>query len=155
MADTLGQVLKGRDVISARQGMGYMHVGDKIIPLVEATKIKADITKKKEDVSTLGTMWKSKKTTSIEGSGSFEYYFMHSNFIKYAQPLIEQGVDFYFDLTVDIEDKSTKTGKQSITLHDVNMDKINLFDIEADDSLMKGSTDFDFVGVDLNNSFND
>lgn len=151
----LGNFLNGRDTISSKSGSAYMHVDGKIIPLIEITKAKAKISKKKTDIKTLNTNWTQKKTTGLEGSGSLEYYVVNSNWIKYAMPLLEDGADLYFDMTIEIEDKTSRAGKQSITLTNVNVDDVPLFDLEADDSVMKESSDFSFVGVHLDKAFDD
>ncbi|UQS85865.1 phage tail tube protein (plasmid) [Apilactobacillus apisilvae] len=155
MADeNLDKILNAKDTISLKEGKGFMTTDDgKNIPLMGIKKLKAKISKKKEDVPTLGSRWKQKKTTGIEGTGSIEDYTLNSNWIKYALPYIENGEDFFFSIVGVIEDKTSSAGKQTVTLKNVNMDDIQVLDIEADDGVMSQESDFSFVGVHLDQAF--
>lgn len=146
---TIGQFLNGRDTISTKDGKLFVRMGDKIWPMIEANQVKAKLEKNKEDVQTLGSRWKHKKTTSVEGTGTVGGYLISSNWLKYALPYIQGGKDLYFELMLVIEDKTSKAGKQTVLLKDVNLDDIPIADFEADDGVMEWESDFTFEGVDL------
>jgi len=146
---TIGQFLNGRDTISTKDGKLFVRMGDKIWPMIEANQVKAKLEKNKEDVQTLGSRWKHKKTTSGEGTGTVGGYLISSNWLKYALPYIQGGKDLYFELMLVIEDKTSKAGKQTVLLKDVNLDDIPIADFEADDGVMEWESDFTFEGVDL------
>lgn len=147
--------LQTGDVINSKDAMVTATINGRVIPLVECTNFEAKIEKNKEDVQVLGTHWKHHKVTSIEGTGSLEGYLISSMWLKYAMPYINGGAELYFNVTVDIEDKSSRTGKQTVQLTDVSLDDIPIADISADDKILDWKTDFTFEGVQLINEFND
>lgn len=147
--------LQTGDVINSKDAMVTATINGRVIPLIECTNFQAKIEKNKEDVQVLGTHWKHHKVTSIEGTGSLEGYLISSMWLKYAMPYINGGAELYFNVTVDIEDKSSRTGKQTVQLTDVSLDDIPIADISADDKILDWKTDFTFEGVQLINEFND
>lgn len=148
-------VLQAGDVINSKDAMVTATINGRVIPLIECTDFEAKIEKNKEDVQVLGTHWKHHKVTSVEGTGTLEGYLISSMWIKYALPYINGGAELYFNITVDIEDKSSRTGKQTVQLTDVSLDDIPIADISADDSVLDWSSDLTFEGVQLINEFND
>ena len=148
-------VLQAGDVINSKDAMVTATINGRVIPLIECTDFEAKIEKNKEDVQVLGTHWKHHKVTSIEGTGTLEGYLISSMWLKYALPYINGGAELYFNITVDIEDKSSRTGKQTIQLTDVSLDDIPIADISADDSVLDWSSDLTFEGIQLINEFND
>lgn len=147
--------LQTGDVINSKDAMVTATINGRVIPLIECTNFEAKIEKNKEDVQVLGTHWKHHKVTSIEGTGSLEGYLISSMWLKYALPYINGGAELYFNITVDIEDKSSRTGKQTVQLTDVSLDDIPIADISADDSVLDWKSDLTFEGVQLINEFND
>lgn len=147
--------LQTGDVINSKDAMVTATINGRVIPLIECTDIEAKLEKNKEDVQVLGSHWKHHKVTSIEGTGTLEGYLVSSMWIKYALPYINGGAELYFNITVDIDDKSSRTGKQTVQLTDVSLDDIPIADISADDSVLDWSSDFTFEGIQLINEFND
>lgn len=147
--------LQTGDVINSKDAMVTATINGRVIPLIECTDFEAKLEKNKEDVQVLGSHWKHHKVTSIEGTGTLEGYLVSSMWVKYALPYINGGAELYFNITVDIEDKSSRTGKQTIQLTDVSLDDIPIADISADDSVLDWSSDFTFEGIQLINEFND
>lgn len=148
-------VLQAGDVINSKDATVTATINGRVIPLIECTDFEAKIEKNKEDVQVLGSHWKHHKVTSIEGTGTLEGYLISSMWLKYALPYINGGAELYFNITVDIEDKSSRTGKQTVQLTDVSLDDIPIADISADDSVLDWSSDLTFEGVQLINEFND
>lgn len=146
---TIGSFLNGRDTISTKDAKLYITINGKVIPLIEATKFTAKLEKNKEDVQTLGSRWKHKKTTSVEGTGTLGGYVISSAWLKYALPYIQGGKDLYFEITMSIEDPTSRAGKQTVHLGEVNLDDIPIGDFEADDGVMEWESDFTFEEVDL------
>lgn len=147
--------LQTGDVINSKDAMVTATINGRVITLIECTDFEAKLEKNKEDVQVLGSHWKHHKVTSIEGTGTLEGYLVSSMWIKYALPYINGGAELYFNVTVDIDDKSSRTGKQTVQLTDVSLDDIPIADISADDSVLDWSSDFTFEGIQLINEFND
>ncbi|APX72715.1 phage tail tube protein [Companilactobacillus allii] len=150
---TVGSFLNGRDTISTKDAKIYVTINGKIIPMIDVTKVTAKLEKNKEDVQTLGSHWKHKKTTSVEGTGTLGGYVISSNWLKYALPYIQGGKDLYFEITLSIEDKTSRAGKQTIHLGEVNLDDIPIADFEADDGVMEWESDFTFESLELISAF--
>lgn len=150
---TIGEYLNGRDTISTKDAKVYVTIADQVIPLIEATKISAKWEKNKEDVQTLGSRIKHKKVTSAEGTGELGGYLIRSMWLKYALPYLHGGKDLYLEITMTIEDKTSRAGKQTIHLGEVNLDDIPIIDNEADDGVMEWETDFTFETSELVTAF--
>ncbi|AYJ38874.1 phage tail tube protein [Lactiplantibacillus paraplantarum] len=150
---TIGSFLNGRDTISTKDAKIYITINGKVIPLIEANKFSAKLEKNKEDVQTLGSRWKHKKTTSVEGTGTLGGYLISSNWSKYALPYINGGKDLYFEATLTINDPTSAAGTQTLHFTDVNLDDVPFADFEADDDVMQWESDFTFEGVSLIQAF--
>lgn len=146
---TIDNFLNGRDAISTKDAKLYLTIAGHIIVMIEANKFTAKLEKNKEDVQTLGSRWKHKKTTSVEGTGTLGGILIRSTWLKYGLPYIQGGKDLYFDATLTIDDPTSRAGKQTVTLKDVNLDDIPIADFEADDGVMEFETDLTFEGVEL------
>lgn len=146
---TLGQYLNGRDTISTKDAKLYVTINGQIWPMIEATEITAKWEKNKEDVQTLGSRVKHKKTTSMEGTGTLGGYVITSNWLKYALPYLQGGKDLYFEITMTINDPTSRAGTQTVHLGEVNLDDVPIADFEADDDVMQWESDFTFETSEL------
>lgn len=146
--------LNGRDTISTKDAKVYATIDGQIIQLIECTEFSAKLEKNKEKVSTLGSHWVHKKVTSIEGTGSLGGYLINSNWIKYALPYIKGGKDLYFEITLTINDPTSRVGEQTIQLGEVNLNDVPFVDFKADDGVMQWKTDFTFEQINLVTPFN-
>ncbi|RHW49721.1 phage tail protein [Bombilactobacillus bombi] len=146
---SIGNFLNGRDTISTKDAKVYITINGKVIPLIECNKFSAKLEKNKEDVQTLGSRWKHKKTTSVEGTGTLGGYLISSAWSQYALPYIQGGKDLYFEVTLTIEDPTSRAGKQTLHFSDVNLDDIPFADFEADDGVMEWESDFTFENIEL------
>lgn len=145
----VGKYLNGRDTISTKDATIFVTMDGNIWPMIECNQFKAKLEKNKEDVQTLGSRWKHKKTTSVEGTGTLGGYVITSNWLEHALPYIKGGKDLYFQATCSIEDPTSAAGKQTFQLDDVNLDDVPFADFEADDDVMQWKSDFTFEGVHL------
>ena len=150
---SLDSFLNGRDTISTKDAHIDLEINGKIIKLIECNKFTAKLEKNKEDVQTLGTHWKHKNTTSVEGTGTLGGFVINSNWIKYAIPYTQQGGDLYFKATLTIHDPTSHVGTQTVLLKDVNLDDVPIADFEADDGVMQWESDFTFEGISLVKEF--
>lgn len=150
---TLGQYLNGRDTISTKDAKLFITIDGKTIPMIDATEITAKWEKNKEYVQTLGSRIKHKKTTSMEGTGTIGGYVISSMWLKYALPYLQGGKDLYFEITMTIEDTTSRAGSQTVHLGEVNLDDIPIADFEADDGVMEWESDFTFETSELVTEF--
>lgn len=150
---TIGRFLNGRDTISTKDATIFIKMNGKVWPMIECNKFSAKLEKNKEDVQTLGSRWKHKKVTSVEGTGTLGGYVISSNWLKYALPYIQGGKDLYFEAIMKIEDPTSQAGSQTIQLGSVNLDDIPIADFEADDGVMEFESDFTFEQIQLLEAF--
>ena len=150
---SLDAFLNGRDTISTKDATLSINIDGQIIKMIECNKFTAKLEKNKEDVQTLGTHWKHKKTTSVEGTGTLGGYLINSNWLKYGIPYTQNGGDLYFTATLTIHDPTSKAGTETVLLKDVNLDDIPIADFEADDGVMEWETDLTFEGIELIQAF--
>ena len=150
---TIGQFLNGRDAISTKDATIFIKMNGKVWPMIECNKFAAKLEKNKEDVQTLGSRWKHKKVTSVEGTGTLGGYVISSNWLKYALPYIQGGKDLYFEAVMKIEDPTSQAGSQTVQLGSVNLDDIPIADFEADDGVMEFESDFTFEEIQLLEAF--
>lgn len=149
----LPEFLNGRDTISTKDATVSATINGEIYKMIECEKLTINLEKNKEDVQTLGTHWKHKKTTSVEGTGTLGGYLINSNWLKYGIPYTQNGGDLYFSITMTIHDPTSRTGTEVVQLDDVNLDTIPVSDFEADDGVMEWESDFTFEGINLVQAF--
>lgn len=155
MAGALNGFLNANDTISSNEAKLFFEVEGRNLKMIETSEFSATVKKTKTDVNILGARWQGKKVTGIAGSGSLTAYLVTSDFIKYGLEYTDHGKDIYFDATLTIEDASSRTGKQVIIIHRINLDEIPLADIKAGKDVINWKTTFSFEGYTLVKEFND
>lgn len=151
---TLDGFLNARDTISSNEAKLYFEIDGRNIPMIEASEFSATIKKTKTDVAILGSRWQGKKVVGIAGSGNLTAYTVTSEFLKYGLKYANHGEDIYFDAILIIDDPSSRTGKQVVILHNINLDEIPITDIKAGKDVMSWKTGFSFEGIELIEEFN-
>ncbi|WP_252898276.1 phage tail tube protein [Apilactobacillus ozensis] len=103
----------------------------------------------------MATIGKRKKVTGVEGTGSLSGYLISSRWLKYGLPYVQGGQDLYFTIQVEVEDKTSKSGRQVVTVGEVNLDDIPIIDAEADDGVMEWESDLTFENIHLDTPFDE
>jgi len=152
---TLDGFLNARDTISSNEAKLYWEIDGRNIPMIETSEFSATAKKTKTDVAILGSRWQGKKVVGLAGSGNFTAYTVTSEFLKYGLKYADHGEDIYFDATLIIEDPSSRTGKQVVIIHNINLDEIPITDLKAGKDVMTWKTGFSFEGIELVEEFND
>lgn len=98
-------------------------------------------------MKTLGHRGTQHKTTGYEITGSMSIYTVTSDFIALMQRYRDTGQDFYFNLKVTNEDKTSSIGRQSVMLIDCNLDSVVLAQLDVDEDFL--SQDLDFTAEDF------
>lgn len=137
------------NVISSKEGKAFITRGGKNKHLFRAKDIEATLSKNKEEIRMLGNRMVGHKTTSIQGAGSLTLYHTSSEFKQDFIDYIISGVDMYFNLQIEVEDKSTKFGKESIVLTGCNFDEITIAMLSAEDGVLEQELPFTFEGVEI------
>lgn len=155
MTAAISKFLNGQDTISSKEATVFQQYKGQNISMMELTELSADVEKNKEKVKVIGDRWAKNKTTSMSGKGKLSGYVISSNWIKYGLDYANGGVDMYFDIVATISDNTSRTGTQTVLLKNVNLDKVPILDLKADDKVLEFDTDFTFDGVKLVTPFND
>lgn len=138
-------ILDARDILSGEQGMIKATLPDgRVMTVMHAKNIETTISYDKEQVAILGKRGKGNRKTGETYAGTMTLYYVDSTFRKLAEKYKDSGKDFYFDMTITNEDKTTRTGKQIITLRDCNFDEIVLAKLDADSSVLEEDVSFTF-----------
>ncbi|WP_278437945.1 phage tail tube protein [Leuconostoc lactis] len=152
MADQV--ILNQNDTINSKEGTVVVTIDGKNYPFIEATEVSAQVDFNKEDVQRLGTRFKGSKVTSAEGTGTINGYLVSSIWVsEVLENYKNTGVLPNMSLTTTVEDKTSTVGKQTIVLTGFMIDTVPLFDLQSDDGVMMGETDFTFDDYQLTNKF--
>lgn len=137
------------NVVSSKEGKAFLTRNGQNKHLFRAKSIDAKLSKNKTEIRMLGNRMVGNKTTSIQGSGTLTLYHVSSEFKQDFVNYIEKGIDLYFNLQIEVEDKSTRFGKESIVLTGCNFDEITVATLSAEDGVLEQELPFTFEGVEL------
>ena len=125
--------MKAADAISGSEGTLYANIDGNVVAVAECKTISAKIQKDKQEFKALGYRGKQHKATGWSGTGSMTVYFVTSMWTKMILKYVKEGVDTYFKLTFTNEDPTAEnTGKQVITLIDVNLDDAEIAKLDTE-----------------------
>lgn len=145
----LANFLAARDTINSKDATVFLTIGGRNIAMINGKELSAKLEKNKEEVQVIGSHWTRNKTTSIKGTGTLSGYVIDSNWTKYGIDFAKGGADLYFSITATIEDKTSRTGKQTVLLSDVNLDEVPVLNLNSDDGVLDFESDFTFEDLDL------
>ena len=132
-------VLNAVDIVSGGEAEFYMVRDGMRTWLMNATKVTATYSKKKNEIRVLGSRTSRHKNNGGEGTGTMTFFYNSSVFRKMMQDYKETGTDTYFEAYVTNNDSTSSVGRQTTRLEDVNLDSIivALFDVEQDGALVE------------------
>ena len=139
----MAQTMAARNAPSSKMAECYITIDGNRYNFMSAINVEVKFEKSKTEVPILGRMNKGHKSTGATITGSGEFHKNTSIWNEIAYRFQETGEDFYFDMQITNEDKTTEIGRQTIMLYDCNFDSITLaqFDADSDDTLRE-SIDF-------------
>lgn len=146
--------LEAKDTISGKMGRAVATIDGNVEEMFYLTELEATMEKMKKEIPILGKTSNETKSTGAKYSGTMKIYYVTSRFRELMLKYAKTGEDTYFSVLVENEDPTSATGKQSILLKNVNLDKINVAKliITSDDSLSEEMS-FTFSDWDILNSF--
>ena len=149
------QTMNGKDAVFAALAECYATIDGKRYNLMQAINLEATMEKNKTEVPILGKTGKGNKASGWKGTGSATFHFNSSVFRKAMKAYKDSGTDFYFDIQVTNEDKTSAVGRQTIILKDCNLDSILLAKFDADGEYLDEEMDFTFEDWEMPESFNE
>lgn len=146
--------MKAADAISGSEGTLYANIDGNVVAVAECKTISAKIQKNKQEFKALGYRGKQHKATGWSGTGSMTVYFVTSMWTKMILKYVKEGVDTYFKLTFTNEDPTAEnTGKQVITLIDVNLDDAEIAKLDTEATFLDQQMNFTFSDIDMSEEF--
>lgn len=145
--------LKAGDTIAGNAGTATATIGSETFEMFMVRNLRATATKNKADVRVLGNRNTQKKATGWEGAGTMTIYYVTSRFREMMYDYIQNGKDTYFDIQITNEDPTSATGKQIVTLLDVNLDEVVMAALDTEAETLDEEVSFTFQGVDLGTKF--
>ena len=145
--------MKASDAISGKEGSLYATIDGKVIQVAECKSINAKITKNKTEFKALGYRGTQHKATGWSGSGTLTIHYASSRWAKMMIDYAKKGIDTYFKLQIINEDPTSKIGKQTVTLIDVNFDEAEIAKIDTDAEFLDETMNFTFSDVEMPDEF--
>lgn len=145
----MATTMNAREAISAKMAKCYVWLdmdGDgeaERYNFMSAINIEVNFEKTKTEVPILGRMNAGHKATGSSITGSAEFHYNTSVWVKIAEQFQNNGTDLYFDMEIINDDPTAiEANKQGITLYDCNFDNITLAAFDADGDYLTQSMDF-------------
>lgn len=147
------QTMNGKDAVFAALAECYATIDGKRYNLMQAINLEATMEKNKTEIPILGKTGKGNKASGWKGTGSATFHFNTSIFRKAMKAYKDSGTDFYFDIQITNEDKTSAVGRQTIILKDCNLDSVLLAKFDADGEYLDEEMDFTFEDWEMPEEF--
>lgn len=147
--------MKAEDAISGKEGALYANIDGQTVQVAECKNISAKITKNKTEFKALGLRGTQHKATGWSGTGTLVIHYATSKFAKMMIDYAKTGVDKYFALQIINEDPTSKIGRQTVNLYDVNLDESEIAKLDTEAEFLDQSMNFTFSDVDMDDEFSD
>lgn len=146
--------LRAPDTITGSLARCYVTIDGNRYLLIQAKKVEAKVEKTKTEISILGKTGKGNKSTGWKGTGSFVLYDTTSLFRELMEQYKNTGEDVYFDMQVENEDPSSKTGRQVAMLLNCNINSLTIAQLDVDSAALEDTVEFTFEDFKLPEKFN-
>lgn len=147
-------ILSINDILDGAQGECTVKIGNQRWNLMNVKNVKAEFEKKKSEKKVLGSTTAGSKSTGLSYKGSATFYYVSSLYRELIYEYQETGKDFFFDMTITNEDKSSATGRQTITLINCNIDSGILAQLDIDNDGLEEDMSFTFERFEMSEKFN-
>lgn len=145
--------LKAKDTIAAALAECFVIIGNRRYNFMQAISLEATFEKTKTEVPILGQTGKGNKATGWKGTGSATFHYNTSIFRQMMLDYKNTGEDTYFDIQITNDDPTSGVGRQTIILHDCNIDGGILAKFDADAEYLDEDMDFTFEDFSMPESF--
>lgn len=145
--------MRAGDAISGQEGRAYANINGRVEELFFLKKIDAKIDKNKSPFKAMGHRGEQNKASGFSGTGSMTIYYATSLFREMALEYAKNGKDVYFDVTVINDDPTSTIGKQTVVLHDVNLNSATIALLDVDAEFLEEDVDFTFADFNILDKF--
>lgn len=146
-------IMLAKDTVAASLAECYVTIDGQRYNFMHAINLEAKMERSKTEVPILGQTGKGNKATGWKGTGSATFHYNTSIFRKAMQKYKDKGEDLYFEIQITNEDPTTAVGRQTIVLHDCNLDSIIIAKFDADGEYLDEDMDFTFESWDMPEEF--
>ncbi|WP_337100939.1 phage tail tube protein [Paenibacillus sp. YIM B09110] len=146
--------LNAGDTISGQEGRAYANINGINEEMFYIKTLEASIEKTKAEIKTLGHRGLQHKATGWSGTGSMTIYYVTTKFRQMMLDYVKTGIDSYFDVVIVNEDPASSIGKQTVTLYNVNLNKVIIGKLDTESEALEEELEFTFEGVDIEVPFN-
>ena len=141
------------DTICGHQARAYAVLDGRVEPMFYAKELRAVVVKDKARVNVLGRRGALYKTAGWSGSGKMVMYYSTSLFRRMMADYIKEGRDVSFDIQVINEDTAGGSGRQTVVLRGVNLNRVVMASFDARAQVLEEEMDFTFDDVDVLEGF--
>lgn len=145
--------LNAGDTISGQEGRAYANINGINEEMFYIKTLEASIEKTKAEIKTLGHRGLQHKATGWSGTGSMTIYYVTTKFRQMMLDYVKTGIDSYFDIVIVNEDPASSIGKQTVTLYNVNLNKVIIGKLDTESEALEEELEFTFEGVDIQDQF--
>lgn len=149
----MAETMLARNAISGAQGRAYITIDGERYLFASLINLSATQDKTKASVPIMGKTAKGNKATGVENTGEATFHYNSSVLRKLMYRYAKTGEDFYFDIQVTNEDRSSTVGRQTTILKDCNLDGITIAQLDADAEYLEDSSSFTFEDWELPEEF--
>ena len=145
--------MNAKDTITASLAECFVIIDGTRYNFMQAINLEASVEKNKTEVPILGKTGKGHKATGWNGTGSATFHYNTSIFRELLLKFKETGEDMYFDIQITNEDPTSKAGRQTTILKDVNVDGGIVAKFDADGEYLDEEFDFTFEDWEMPEKF--
>lgn len=149
----MSKIMSIKDTISAALAECFITIESTRYNFAQMIKLEANFEKTKSEVPILGKTGKGNTATGWKGTGSATLHYNQSIFRDLMYRYKETGEDIYFDVQVTNEDPTSRAGRQTVILKDVNLDGGILTKFDADGEYLDEDVEFTFEDFEIPERF--
>lgn len=150
----MANIMNAKDTITASLAECFVIIDGTRYNFMQAINLEASVEKTKTEVPILGKTGKGHKSTGWNGTGSATFHYNTSIFRELLIQFKETGEDIYFDIQITNEDPTSRAGRQTTILKDVNVDGGLIAKFDADGEYLDEDMDFTFEDWEMPEKFN-
>ena len=140
-------------VINGAMGTCVATIDGNVENMLYVKNIEVKVEKNKNEIKVLGQTGAKHKANGWNGTGSMNVYYCTSKYREMMLEYMKNGIDTYFDITIENSDPSTDIGSQTVTIKGVNLDSIIMAKLDIDSTELDEDMDFTFDDIEILGQF--
>jgi len=141
------------DTVHGGQAKATAVIDGKVEEMFFIKSLEASSEKKKDEGYVVGNRLAQHKSAGLVNTGKMAIYSVTSLFRRMMKKFQDTGIDTFFTITVETEDKASTIGRQVTTLYDVNIDSVMVAHIDIGVTSLEEDIPFTFGKWDMPEEF--